>query len=112
MSNFEKRREHLKNMSDEDLKNYFWELCDKVTQPLVDFASKHTSPSIERSVLLRMGFNSLEAADIVNKVTEAGLMGKGAGNVVYRLSEKKNISCLEAGRWITQQENPDLSGIF
>ncbi|MCK9226139.1 MAG: ornithine aminomutase subunit alpha [Candidatus Muirbacterium halophilum] len=112
MSEFEKRRQHLKNMSEEDLKKYFWELCDKATQPLVDFAAKHTSPSIERSVLLRMGFNSLEAKEIVIKINEAGLLGKGAGNVIYKLSEKMNISCYKAGKWIITEENPDLKGIF
>jgi D-ornithine 4,5-aminomutase subunit alpha len=112
MSDFEKRRQHLKDMSEEDLKKYFWELCDKVTQPLVDFAENHTSPSIERSVLLRMGFNSLEAKEIVLKITEAGLMGKGAGNIIYRLSEKMNVSCQQAGKWLIETENPDLKGLF
>jgi D-ornithine 4,5-aminomutase subunit alpha len=52
----------------------------------VDLASTHTSPSVERSVLLRMGFSSLEARAIVEKCVEKGLLGKGAGHVVWRLA--------------------------
>jgi len=91
------RREHLKNMPDEELRDYFWSLVDKVVQPIVEESRTHTSPSIERSVLLRMGFSSLETKPIVNRMMENGLLGHGAGNLVLRLSEKKSISVREAG---------------
>ncbi len=94
---FEKRRAHLKNKSDAELKTIFWDLADKATKPLVDLAYKNTSPSIERSILLRMGFSSLEAGALVEKIIEHEFMGKGAGGVVYRLSILKNISVREAG---------------
>ena len=61
---FEKRREHLKNLTDEQLYERFWSLTEQIVKPMVDLAYKHTSPSIERSVLLRMGFSSLEAEAI------------------------------------------------
>ena len=60
---FESRREHLRNMSDEELKNYFWQLAQQVVDPLLEYGRTHTSPSIERSVLLRMGFSSLERSE-------------------------------------------------
>ncbi|HBG38665.1 MAG TPA: ornithine aminomutase [Clostridiaceae bacterium] len=94
---FEKRREHLKSLSDEELKKRFWDLADEIVKPLAHLAYTHTSPSIERSVLLRMGFSSIEAKEIVNKVEELNLLPKGAGNVVYRLSKKKDIGIREAG---------------
>lgn len=94
---YEKRREHLKNLSDDQLKKLFWDLADKTTKPLIDMAYKNTSPAIERSVLLRMGFSSLEANDLVKKVIANNLIGKGAGHIVYRLSQLRSIDIRDAG---------------
>ena len=92
-----KRREHLKNLTDQELKERFWQLADEAVNPLVDLAYKNTSPAIERSVLLRMGFSSIEAKDLVEKVINHGLISKGAGHVVYRLSQIENLTIREAG---------------
>ncbi|MEA4963492.1 D-ornithine 4,5-aminomutase subunit alpha [bioreactor metagenome] len=94
---YEKRREHLKALTDEQLKDRFWELANKIVEPMLDMGYKYTTPSIERSILLRMGFSSIEVKPIVDGVTKKGLMGKGAGNVVWRLSKKLGISVREAG---------------
>lgn len=94
---FAERRKHLQDLSDEELRKRFWDLADKIVTPLVELAAGHTSPSIERSVLLRMGFSSIEAKAIVEKVLEKGLLGKGAGNVVFRLAKKKGLSIRDAG---------------
>ncbi|WP_129597625.1 ornithine aminomutase subunit alpha [Anaerophilus nitritogenes] len=94
---FEKRRDHLKNLTDEELKQRFWELANQLVDPLLDLAYKNTSPSIERSILLRMGFSSMEAKAIVEGVRDRGLMGKGAGHVVYKLAKTKNIDIRDAG---------------
>lgn len=94
---FSKRREHLKNLNDEELKERFWMLTSKIVDPLLDLAKKNTSPAIERSVLLRMGFSSIEAKTIVNKVIDYNLIGKGAGHVVYRLAKINDIEIREAG---------------
>jgi D-ornithine 4,5-aminomutase subunit alpha len=91
------RREHLSKLSDEELKNMFWKLAEKAVSPLIELAKKNTSPSIERSVLLRMGFSSIEAKSIVDKVIDYHLMSKGAGHVVYRYSMIKNIDIRNAG---------------
>ena len=64
---FQLRRQHLKNLSDEELYEKFWSLTEEIVNPLVELAYNHTSPSIERSVLLRMGFSSIEASKIVKK---------------------------------------------
>ncbi|MCT4595140.1 MAG: ornithine aminomutase subunit alpha [Anaeromicrobium sp.] len=94
---FNKRREHLKNLSDEELKNRFWQLAEKIVEPMLELAHKNTSPSIERSVLLRMGFSSIEAKTIVEGVMDRGLMSKGAGHVVYKLALNKDIPVRDAG---------------
>ncbi|MBZ2173692.1 ornithine aminomutase subunit alpha [Schnuerera sp. xch1] len=94
---FNERRKHLANLSEEELERRFWELAEKIVDPLVELAEKNTSPSIERSVLLRMGFSSLEAAAIVNGAIDRGLLGKGAGHIVYRLAKDKNMDIRETG---------------
>lgn len=94
---FEVRRQHLKGLSDEDLKNRFWELAEKIVEPMLELGYKNTTPAIERSILLRMGFSSLEVKPIVEGVMKKGLMKKGAGNVVWKLSKKLGISVREAG---------------
>lgn len=91
------RRKHLEKLSDQELKERFWMLADEATKPLIDLAYKHTTPAIERSVLLRMGFSSIEAQKIVTNVIQHQLIGKGAGHVVYRYSTLRNISIREAG---------------
>ena len=97
LDDFQDRRAHLANLSNEELKERFWNLANEIVQPMLDLGRKNTSPSIERSVLLRMGFSSLEAKEIVNGVIDKGLMGKGAGHVVYKLAKENNISVREAG---------------
>lgn len=92
-----KRREHLKGLTEEQLENRFWELTEKLMNPVVELAETHTTPSIERSVLLRMGFSSLESTAIVQKVLDHGLMGKGAGHIVYKAAKSNDIDIRDAG---------------
>lgn len=94
---FQERRKHLANLTEEELEKRFWELAEKIVDPLVELAYKNTSPSIERSVLLRMGFSSLEAKAIVEGAVDRGLLGKGAGHLVYKLAREKNMDIREAG---------------
>ncbi|HCL98406.1 MAG TPA: ornithine aminomutase subunit alpha [Fervidobacterium sp.] len=113
VDDFAQRSKHLQGMSDEELNNYFWQLVEKVVDPLVDLAQTHTSPSIERSVLLRMGFNSLEAKQLVDMIFERGLLGKGAGHIVWRIAKEKGIDYMEAGRKLIQgQYWEDVDRIF
>jgi len=97
IDDFETRRKHLVNLTDEELKARFWQLTDQTVAPLVTLAKTHTSPSIERSVLLRMGFSSLEAKTIVDQTIEHHLMGKGAGHCVYKYSVVTKKPIREAG---------------
>ena len=107
LDDFSERRAHLANLSDEELKQRFWVLASQIVDPMLELGRKNTSPSIERSVLLRMGFSSIEAKEIVNKVIDRGLMGKGAGHVVYKLSKEKDMSIREAGLALANGEYLD-----
>ena len=101
---FNKRHEELKKLSDDQFKARFWELCEKAVAPMVDLARTYTSPSIERSVLLRMGIDSVMTKAVVQKVHEAGLLGKGAGHVVLKVSEKYKIDVPAAAKRIVEDK--------
>jgi len=88
IAHFERRRSDLREMSDEQLKARFWELCERVVAPAVELARTHTSPSIERSVLLRMGIDSLSSQGVVERIYRAGLLGKGAGHVLLEIARR------------------------
>jgi D-ornithine 4,5-aminomutase subunit alpha len=94
---FVTRRTHLQHLSDAELHAYFWRLVEHIVQPLVEEARTHTSPSIERSVLLRMGFSSLEAKALVTTMLDKGLLGHGAGHLVLQLAHAKGLTVREAG---------------
>ena len=104
VDDFETRKVHLANLSDEELKQRFWDLAEQIMNPMIELGKKNTTPSIERSVLLRMGFSSLEAKPILDNILENGLISKGAGNVVYKLAKHKNISVREAGLLIKDKK--------
>ncbi|MDR2444659.1 MAG: ornithine aminomutase subunit alpha [Spirochaetaceae bacterium] len=104
---FNERRKKFANMSDEDMYKYFWELTGKVVEPLLELGRKNTSPSIERSVLLRMGFSSPDTKSIVNGCIDRALLGKGAGHVVYKLARSKKVSVKEAGAMLVNGEGWD-----
>ena len=91
------RREHLAPLTDEQLYDRFWSLVGQIVDPLLDMGREYTSPAVERSVLLRMGFSSLEAKAIVDGCMERSLLGHGAGNVVYKLSQTKALPLRETG---------------
>jgi D-ornithine 4,5-aminomutase subunit alpha len=102
--NYADHRDRLAKMSDDQLHQHFWHLVDQIIAPLIEAAKTHTSPAIERSVLLRMGFSSLEAKAIVNKMTEKRLLGHGAGKLVLDLALKRKITVREAGLGLMKDE--------
>ncbi len=79
---FREARKHLQGLSDEELKARFWDLSQRCVNPLVELARTHTSPSIERSVLMRMGIDSRTCMAVVSECEKRGLLGHGAGHVV------------------------------
>ena len=90
-------RKHLENLSDQEVYDKFWALTAEIIAPLMDLADKNTTPSVERSIVLRLGFSSIEAKAIVEKVMDYGLMSKGAGHVIYIAAKENNVSIKEAG---------------
>ncbi len=108
---FEARRQQLGKMSDDQLKDRFWELCNQMVEPMVEYGRKYTSQSIERSVLLRMGIDSVTSQGVVSKINEAGLLGKGAGHVVLKLSQKLKVDIRAAAKHINEDKNA-LQGLF
>ena len=107
------RAAHLKGLSDEALYARFWELAKELTDPLLEMGREYTSPSIERSVLLRMGFSSLEAGVLVDKCLEHGLLGHGAGHVVFKAAGAWGLGIREAGqRLIALEDWQDIRAMF
>ena len=94
---FEARRAPLAKLSDEALRERFWSLAERIVAPLVEEARTHTSAAIERSVLLRMGFASSEAAALVEKLAERALLAHGAGRLVLELAARRGLPVREAG---------------
>ncbi|PKK39802.1 D-Ornithine 4,5-aminomutase S subunit [Clostridiaceae bacterium JG1575] len=110
---FTERRSHLAGLSETELEALFWARCGQIIGPMLDLARKNTTPSIERSVLLRMGFSSQEATKIVAQTIEKGMMGKGCGHLVYRLAREKGLSLREAGELLGRGEGyEELRALF
>jgi len=80
---YQQERAHLAGLSDEELEARFWALTQEIVDPLVELARTHTSPSIERSVLMRMGIDSRTCMAVVAECEKRGLLGHGAGHVVW-----------------------------
>ena len=104
---FQERRKHLANMTDEELYNHVWKVSEQVVDPLLELGRKNTTPSVERAVLLRMGISSLDTKAIVEGCMDKGLMGKGAGHVVYKLAKAKDITIKEAAAMLAGGEGWD-----
>ena len=88
---FNEVRAHLADLTDAELEARFWELSNEVVKPLVDLARTHTSPSIERSVLMRMGCDSVTCKTVVAECETRGLLGHGAGHVVLVVMQALDI---------------------
>lgn len=95
---FDVCRKRLSSLSDDELHARFWDLVKQIVDPLVEEARTHTTPSIERAVLLRMGFSSIEAKALVKQLGERALLGHGAGRLILELALKNRIPVREAGR--------------
>jgi D-ornithine 4,5-aminomutase subunit alpha len=107
---FQERRKPLSGLSDEEIHDRFWKLVGQVVDPLVEEARTHTTPAIERSVLLRMGLSSLEAKALVTQMHQRGLLGHGAGQLLLELAKKKGVTVNQAaGSLLAGEGWDDLS---
>ena len=101
---FADRRKHLAGLADEELKERFWTLAERIVDPLLQAAATHTTPSIERSIALRMGFTSLEAQALVAGLFEQGLGGHGIGRAILNVMEARGCTAREAGLALIEQK--------
>lgn len=101
-------RGHLAELSDEQLEARFWELAQQVVDPLVELARTHTSPSIERSVLMRMGVDSPTCMAVVGECEKRGLLGHGCGHVVWSCAREWDIPAPAAARRLAAGEGWDV----
>lgn len=101
-------RAHLSQLDDPALEARFWELSRQVVQPLIEIARTHTSPSIERSVLMRMGVDSVTCKAVVAECETRGLLGHGAGHVVLVCMQAWGCDAPEAARRLAAGEGWDL----
>ncbi|MDQ7793453.1 MAG: D-ornithine 4,5-aminomutase subunit OraE [bacterium] len=95
---FATRRRDLAGLTEEALQERFWQLAGKIVAPLIELARTHTTPALERSVLLRMGLDSLEAGSLVEETARRGQLGFGAGNVLLRVAADQGLGLHQAAR--------------
>jgi D-ornithine 4,5-aminomutase subunit alpha len=100
-------RGHLAGLTDEQLEARFWALAGEIVEPLVELARTHTSPSIERSVLMRMGLDSRTCMAVVAECETRGLLGHGAGHVVLHCRTTWGVPVAEAARRLAAGEGWD-----
>ena len=101
-------RGHLAELTDEQLEARFWELAQRVVDPMVELARTHTWPSIERSVLMRMGVDSPTCMAVVGECEKRGLLGHGAGHVVLHCMTTWDCAAPEAARRLAAGEGWDV----
>ena len=110
---YETRRGHLAELSEKELEERFWQLANLVVDPLLELARTHTTPSIERSVLLRMGLDSLTAKAIVEKALLNGVIEHGSGHCVWRYAEIFGLEIPKAAERLARGEGwKEIKGLF
>jgi D-ornithine 4,5-aminomutase subunit alpha len=97
-------RAHLAGLTDEQLEARFWALSEQIVEPLVELARTHTSPSIERSVLMRMGIDSRTCMAVASECEKRGLLGHGVGQVVAHCATTWRCPAPEAARRLAAGE--------
>ena len=93
---FDHAHQYLSGLTDEELQMRFWHLTQEIVDPLVELARTHTSPSIERSVLMRMGVDTPTCVAVVSECEARGLLGHGAGHVVLVVMQAFEIDAPSA----------------
>jgi D-ornithine 4,5-aminomutase subunit alpha len=106
---FAEARKHLEGLTDAELEARFWELSQRCVDPLVELARTHTSPSIERSVLMRMGIDSLTCKAVVAECETRGLLGHGVGHVVLLAMREWGVDAPAAAARLAAGDGWDLA---
>ncbi|MDY0087693.1 MAG: D-ornithine 4,5-aminomutase subunit OraS [Coriobacteriia bacterium] len=106
---YDEVRKPLAGLTDAQLETRFWEDARAVVEPMVEFARTHTSPSIERSVLMRMGVDSPTSMAVVAECEKHGLLGHGAGHVVLVLMSEWGCAPPETARRLAAGEGWEVA---
>jgi D-ornithine 4,5-aminomutase subunit alpha len=106
---FQEVRASLAGLSDEQLEARFWELSGACVEPLVELARTHTSPSIERSVLMRMGLDSRTCMAVVSEMEKRGWLGHGAGHLVWLCMQAWDCDAPAAAARLTTGEGWEIA---
>ncbi len=106
---FAEARKHLEGLSDAELGERFWNLAQRCVDPMVELARTHTSPSIERSVLMRMGIDSVTGKSVVAECETRGLLGHGAGHVVLLAMRAWGVDAPSAAVRLAEGEGWELA---
>lgn len=106
---FAEARAHLHGLSDAELEAHFWSLSQRCVDPMVELARTHTSPSIERSVLMRMGIDSVTSKAVVAECETRGLLGHGAGQVLLLAMQAWGVDAPAAALRLAAGEGWDLA---
>lgn len=106
---FNEVRQHLAGLTDAELEARFWDLSKQCVGPMVDLARTHTSPSIERSVLMRMGIDSVTCKTVVAECETRKLLGHGAGHVVLVAMQSWAVDAPTAASRLASGEGWDLA---
>lgn len=107
---FAEARAHLQGLTDPELEARFWSLAQRCVDPMVELARTHTSPSIERSVLMRMGIDSITGKAVVAECESRGLLGHGAGHVVLLAMDAWGVDAVTAAARLADGEGWELAG--
>lgn len=105
---FKHARQHLHGLSDAELEARFWQLAQECVDPLVELARTHTSPSIERSVLMRMGVDSRTSMAVVSECEKRGWLGHGAGHAVLLVMQAWDLDAPAAAVRLAADEGWDV----
>lgn len=105
---FQHARAHLAVLSDAELEARFWSLTQECVEPLVELARTHTSPSIERSVLMRMGVDSRTSMAVVSECEKRGWLGHGAGHAVLLVMQARDLDAPAAAARLAADEDWDI----
>jgi D-ornithine 4,5-aminomutase subunit alpha len=105
---YQEVRKHLAELDEKQLETRFWELSQRCVAPLVELARTHTSPSIERSVLMRMGIDSRTCMAVVAECEKRRLLGHGAGHVVWVCMQAWGSTAPEAAGRLAAGEGWDV----
>ncbi|MDY0341079.1 MAG: D-ornithine 4,5-aminomutase subunit OraS [Coriobacteriia bacterium] len=106
---FAEARKHLEGLSSADLEARFWSLAQRCVDPMVELARTHTSPSIERSVLMRMGLDSVMSKTVVAECETRALLGHGAGHVLLLAMQAWDADAPAAARRLADGEGWELA---